>query len=98
MRKHETLFIIMFILCSMYILSVHAQDTGDTGFSAYSDTGEAGFSDDDLASMTSEEIAENIDYVEDITKLDEYALNRYVETYYGSSISMEHAITGATLS
>ncbi|PIN77046.1 hypothetical protein COV16_07410, partial [Candidatus Woesearchaeota archaeon CG10_big_fil_rev_8_21_14_0_10_34_8] len=95
----KIIFGLMLIILSGFAIALNTGDTGlgDTGFYDTGDTSYAEFSEEDLSEMIAEDIAENIDYIDDITGLNQYELNKYVETYYGSSISVEDAPPGATL-
>ena len=64
------------ILFLIVLHTVHAQDTGDTGFL---DTGDnEALIKEEYESLTSDDLEQVIDSVEDITLLNEYELNKYV--------------------
>ena len=87
---------IMCIILFLIVLhTVHAQDTGDTGFL---DTGDnEALIKEEYESLTSDDLEQVIDSVEDITLLNEYELNKYVDSNYGNSLLMQDAVSGATL-
>jgi hypothetical protein len=87
---------IMCIILFLIVLhTVHAQDTGDTGFF---DTGDSeALIKEEYESLTSDDLEQVIDSVEDITLLNEYELNEYVDSNYGNSLLMQDAVSGATL-
>ncbi len=78
---------LMYFTLSVVLFSiVHAQDTGDTGFIDADGIGTTGLTEEELGALTSDQIALYIDSVGDLSLLDEYELNTYIEESYKSSI------------
>lgn len=87
--------VMYFVFMILFMHTIFAEDTGDTGFFDTADSG--ALTESDYESLTSEDIEELIDYVDDITLLNEYELNKYVASIYGNSLIIEDAVSGATL-
>ncbi len=86
--------VVLFVFLCMSIAS--AQDTGDTGFYDTGDTGVV-LEPEEIQALTSEEIPEYLDGIEDITLLNPYELKEYVQNTYNSFLNIEEAVSGATL-
>ena len=96
MRKLLLIGIFVFFVSFVFAQEDTGMDKGDTGIF---DTGDVtGLTDEELAQLTSEQIAEYIDSVEDISLLNPDELNNYIAyKYYDTSISIERGVTSATL-
>ncbi len=101
--------LILMLFSSLFIFFVYAQDTGfamGTGFSDDTGSYEQTISEQEVEyllsegrgdELTSDMIAEHIDIIDDITQLNSYEFNKYVQSYYGVDLFTEYAVSGARL-
>lgn len=95
---------IFLILTFLFIVSIPfvsaVEDTGDTGFYEEELVAEeviALLEEGRGDELTSEQIAEYIELIDDITQLDQYELNKYVQDLYSCEIIIENAVSGAQI-